>query len=314
MSRGVGSCRLHYDWKQLCKLDLLSRDSALKPRLTTTLPQHTIILTDVPILPLSAKNEARRLISLLDCAYEAKTRLIVFAEDHVDSLFFPDAVPTSSLPSPFAEPSPDDLTTAGGHDHPFASDRIYDADSSIPSSRMPMDPAGEIGDSLTEEMMGDVIHDLETPYRPNVSSYDATEGSKAYAQDAARVEQVRAVLQAAREEKAKEQQQQRPDPHPSASIPAFQSLAIFTGEHPNLSPSEALADQLLPFQQARRSASPSNAPSPACTKWHPPSSSSNRLTLLSTLPSAPGSVPLPPLSLLPPPELRRPLSTRLVQL
>ncbi|ORY90273.1 AFG1-like ATPase-domain-containing protein [Leucosporidium creatinivorum] len=190
---------------------------------------HTIILTDVPILPLSAKNEARRLISLLDCAYEAKTRLLVFAEDHVDSLFFPDAVATSSLPSPFAEPSPDDITTAGGHDHPFSSDRIYEADSSLPTSRMPVDPAGEIGDSLTEEMMGDVIHDLETPYRPNVSSYDATEDSKAYAKDAARVEQVRAVLKAAREEKAREEQQ-RKDPHPSASTPAFQSLAIFTGE------------------------------------------------------------------------------------
>lgn len=133
-------------------------------------------------------------------------------------MFFPDAVSTSSLPSPFAEPSPDDITTVGGSSHPFSSDRIYSADSA-------MDAAGEIGDSLTEEMMGDVVHDLEAPYRPNVSSYDATESNPIYAQDAARVEHVRAVLKAAQEEKAKE----RHDPHPSAATPAFQSLAIFTG-------------------------------------------------------------------------------------
>lgn len=38
------------------------RDSLL----TGSEPQHTIILDDVPVLPLSAKNEARRLITLLD--------------------------------------------------------------------------------------------------------------------------------------------------------------------------------------------------------------------------------------------------------
>ena len=34
------------------------------------LEQHTIIIDDVPVLPLSAKNEARRLITLLDALCE----------------------------------------------------------------------------------------------------------------------------------------------------------------------------------------------------------------------------------------------------
>lgn len=116
--------------------------------------------------------------------------------------------------------------TSGGSDHPFSADRIYDADATLPDVHFGMDASAEIGDSLTEEAMGAVIQDLETPYRPNTSSYDSTEGTSIYEQDDAQVEHVRAVLKAAREEREK----QRADPHPSASTPSFQSLAIFTGE------------------------------------------------------------------------------------
>lgn len=41
--------------------------------MTHPLVQHTIIVTDIPILLLNAKNQARRLITLLDslCAFQS---------------------------------------------------------------------------------------------------------------------------------------------------------------------------------------------------------------------------------------------------
>lgn len=52
---------------------------------------HTIILTDVPILTLLQKNEARRFITLLDALYEARCKLLIQAEAGPDSIFFPEA-------------------------------------------------------------------------------------------------------------------------------------------------------------------------------------------------------------------------------
>ncbi|KAM0793729.1 hypothetical protein ACM66B_001152 [Microbotryomycetes sp. NB124-2] len=194
---------------------------------------HTIILTDVPILPLSAKNEARRLITLLDALYETKTRILVSAEVEIDSLFFPDAVNSASpkLESPYTQPSPDDIVTSSGSHHPFSSDRIYEADGALPmASSQPTgsDAAGEIGDSLTQEMLGDVIQDLDAPYRPNVSSYDVSQETKLYEKDDARVEKTPAPTSVSYNKP--QHQKDRPDPHPSAATPAFQSLSIFTGE------------------------------------------------------------------------------------
>lgn len=65
----------------------------------------------------------------------------------------------------------------------------------------PSDEAGT--NSLFAEMIGDVVQDLEAPYRPNVSTYEDAKGS-AHPDTA-------------------------PQVHPSASVPAFQTLAIFTG-------------------------------------------------------------------------------------
>ena len=51
---------------------------------------HTLILTDVPILTLLHKNEARRLITLLDGLYEARCKLLISAAAGPDDLFFPE--------------------------------------------------------------------------------------------------------------------------------------------------------------------------------------------------------------------------------
>jgi predicted ATPase len=51
---------------------------------------HTVILTDVPVLTLLHKNEARRLITLLDALYEARCKLLIRAAAGPDTIFFPE--------------------------------------------------------------------------------------------------------------------------------------------------------------------------------------------------------------------------------
>lgn len=51
---------------------------------------HTLILTDVPVLTWLMKNEARRLITLLDALYECRCKLFVSAAAGPDDIFFPE--------------------------------------------------------------------------------------------------------------------------------------------------------------------------------------------------------------------------------
>lgn len=51
---------------------------------------HTLVVTQIPVLALSMKNEARRFITFLDACYEAHCRLIIEAAAPPDRLFFPE--------------------------------------------------------------------------------------------------------------------------------------------------------------------------------------------------------------------------------
>ena len=77
-------CR--FTFSELC-------DSPLGPAdyLTLASSYHTLIVEDVPQMTLMQKNQARRMITLLDAVYEAGCRLIVLADAAPDDLFFPDA-------------------------------------------------------------------------------------------------------------------------------------------------------------------------------------------------------------------------------
>lgn len=51
---------------------------------------HTLIVTQIPTLTLTMKNEARRFITFLDACYEARCRLVIEAAAPPDRLFFPE--------------------------------------------------------------------------------------------------------------------------------------------------------------------------------------------------------------------------------
>ncbi|MCJ1380522.1 hypothetical protein MMC17_003630 [Xylographa soralifera] len=102
---------------------------------------HTLVLTDVPILTLLHKNEARRLITLLDALYEARCKLIIRAEAGPDDLFFPET--KSSRSGIVSENSSEDGTYA--------------------------------------ETFSEIYQDQTSPFRPNISLYTSSSSTPSYA-------------------------------------------------------------------------------------------------------------------------------------
>ena len=116
-----------WTFEELCESTLGPADY-----LTLASTFHTLILDKVPILHLSQKNEARRLITLLDALYESRCKLIIRAENDPDNLFFPEIVAAG------------DGTGQNG---------------------------GDGGDAVYPETLSEVYQDQTSPFRPNVSAY-----------------------------------------------------------------------------------------------------------------------------------------------
>jgi protein AFG1 len=102
--------------------------------ITLTSTYHTFILTDVPIMQFLQKNEARRLITLLDALYEARCKLLITAAAAPDGIFFPEP-PASSTSAPGQE--------------------------------------GPINDAVYSETYSEIYQDATSPFRPNISSYNS---------------------------------------------------------------------------------------------------------------------------------------------
>ncbi|KAE8445275.1 hypothetical protein EG329_013513 [Mollisiaceae sp. DMI_Dod_QoI] len=101
---------------------------------------HTLILDEVPILTWKEKNEARRLITLLDALYEARCKLLLRAAASPDDLFFPETQTTSTIP---------EANTTQRDDENDGTDAVY------------------------PETLSEIYQDQTSPFRPNVSSYTA---------------------------------------------------------------------------------------------------------------------------------------------
>ncbi|GLB37031.1 putative AFG1-like ATPase [Lyophyllum shimeji] len=53
---------------------------------------RTIVITDIPVLKLADKDQARRFIAFIDAVYESRCRLLGLADAEPEEMFFPDAV------------------------------------------------------------------------------------------------------------------------------------------------------------------------------------------------------------------------------
>ncbi|KAI1118538.1 AFG1-like ATPase [Nemania sp. NC0429] len=106
---------------------------------------HTFIIDKIPALELLRKNEARRLITLLDALYEARCKLIVRAAVGPDDLFFPDVQPPATA---------------------AASVLASQATTPEPVLREQVD-----ADAIHSETIAEAYQDQTSPFRPNISSY-----------------------------------------------------------------------------------------------------------------------------------------------
>lgn len=85
------ACR--FPFAELCETPLGPADY-----LTLASTFATFYIDAVPILLLKNKNEARRLINLIDALYEARCKVVIRAEAKPEHLFFPDALDPSIDP------------------------------------------------------------------------------------------------------------------------------------------------------------------------------------------------------------------------
>jgi protein AFG1 len=119
-----------WTFSQLCAANFGPADY-----ITLASTYHTLILTDVPVLTMLLKNEARRFITLLDALYESKCRLLIRAQAPPDVLFFPETRKAAGLATE------DD----SGKD--------------------------ESGESVYQETFSEIYQDSTAPFRPNISIY-----------------------------------------------------------------------------------------------------------------------------------------------
>ncbi|KAL2405643.1 hypothetical protein ABEF95_011686 [Exophiala dermatitidis] len=138
---------------------------------------HTLIITDVPVLTLAQKNEARRFITLLDALYESKCRLVIEAAAPPDKVFFPETNRTLKRTAATAgtlDSGPGvGVAAANGHDRQTPSPWSADNDSHFYASDLESD-----SDSITSESFSEIYQDSTAPFRPNVSSYTESSSNK----------------------------------------------------------------------------------------------------------------------------------------
>ncbi|SPO24735.1 related to ATPase family protein [Ustilago trichophora] len=191
-------CR--FTFSELC-------DSPLGPAdyLTLASTYHTFILEGVPQMTLMQKNQARRMITLLDAVYEAGCRLIVLADAGPDDLFFPDAEGAArhAARGPAAGPGdvrPElhytrsaggsmedvvDMSTKGGRS-PFLTPppgQAYPEEEELARRKAGQRVDFSQDEFMTEslimaETLSEAMQDTEEGFRPNISAYSSDRPSR----------------------------------------------------------------------------------------------------------------------------------------
>lgn len=105
---------------------------------------HTFIIDQVPALTILQKNEARRFITFLDALYEGRCKLVIRAQNPPDDLFFPEKKSTAA--------------------------RKHNG-------------TNENDDATYSETVAEVYQDQTSPFRPNISFYDAQSSTSKYDPD-----------------------------------------------------------------------------------------------------------------------------------
>ncbi|EAU91446.2 hypothetical protein CC1G_01935 [Coprinopsis cinerea okayama7 len=108
---------VHVPWShgEICKFtfeELCEESLGAADYLTLASTFSHIVITDIPVLPLSAKNQARRFISLIDALYESRCKLVCLAHAPPESIFFPNSSAFAVTASLLQDHSTEDLMLA----------------------------------------------------------------------------------------------------------------------------------------------------------------------------------------------------------
>ena len=141
-----------FTFDEICS-NALGPTAVLGPADYTTLASHfhTFIVKDVPTLSLLQKNEARRLITLLDALYEARCKLAISAKAAPDYLFFPETLKPRQA--------------VDNEQHPTKNESVDQ-------------------DATYSETLSEIYQDTTAPFRPNVSSYTEAHSSSSTSDEA----------------------------------------------------------------------------------------------------------------------------------
>ncbi|OJD29944.1 mitochondrial atpase [Diplodia corticola] len=137
--------------------ELCARELGPADYITLASTFHTLILTDVPVLTLLQKNEARRFITLLDALYEARCKLLITAARGPDDIFFPESRPAAVAARAASTPS---SSSSSSSPSPPQHQQQQDSDNDNDS------------DAVYSETFSDIYQDATAPFRPNISSYN----------------------------------------------------------------------------------------------------------------------------------------------
>jgi hypothetical protein len=203
-------------------------------------------------MTLLQKNQARRLITLIDAIYEAGCRLIFLSDSKPDDLFFPDAEAAvqharkgpaagmGQLPGSengFMNGEPDDIVdmSARGSPSPFKTPekgKFYPEEEELEKNRERKQKEIEFQELMSEtliqsETFSEANQDTEESFRPNISSYQPTQTFDPESTNSQQLD---------RGELARQEQEKK-----LSDKVSFKQLSIFTGEDERFSYQRAVS-------------------------------------------------------------------------
>ncbi|KAI1327288.1 AFG1-like ATPase [Xylariaceae sp. FL0255] len=177
---------------------------------------HTFIIDNIPVLTIQKKNEARRLITLLDALYEARCKLIVRAAVGPDDLFFPEQK-ASGISSTTATTAPSISTSTPTSTTITTTSTAAFSSSSNSPTQDPEFPTHFQEDAIHSETIAESYQDQTSPFRPNISSYTDSPNTT-YDPDSDFSLPFSTTFNP------------NPDPHQVGRVVDFSNTAAFTGE------------------------------------------------------------------------------------
>ncbi|UZJ52418.1 hypothetical protein CBS101457_001738 [Exobasidium rhododendri] len=186
-----------YTFSQLCDTPLGPADY-----LTLASSYSVIILDDIPALDLVHRNQARRMITLIDALYEAKCRIILQSHVPLTKIFF------AREGAELAREVERRKSSSSSSGNSIKGGAIIEQDQVTEDFQDLL----QTSDLIQSETLSEAMQDTEEGFRPNISAYGSS------------------VERGSRVEPGRESRQQEEDRKSSSKKGSARNLSIFSGQ------------------------------------------------------------------------------------